>query len=58
MAHKVLIQVTLDDSWDEYFQEDRPNVTVDPKLFIEDLFPTELRIYGVDRINFVEVKED
>ena len=56
MAHKVLIQVTLDDSWDEYFQEDRPNLDVDPKLFIEDLFPSERRMDGIETITFVEVK--
>ena len=50
----ILVEVQLDDSWDDYFEPDKSELSVDPKLLIEDLFPFERRMDGVTNIKYVE----
>lgn len=52
----ILVEVELDDSWDDYFEPDKSELSVDPKLLIEDLFPFERRMDGVTNIKYVESK--
>lgn len=51
---RILVEVELDDSWDDYFEPDKAELSVDPKLLIEDLFPFERRMDGVTNIKYVE----
>ena len=53
---RILVEVELDDSWDDYFEPDKSELSVDPKLLIEDLFPFERRMDGVTNIKYVESK--
>lgn len=53
---RILVEVELDDSWDDYFEPDKSELSVDPKLLVEDLFPFERRMDGVTNIKYVESK--
>ena len=52
----ILVEVELDDGWDDYFELDKSELSVDPKLLIEDLFPFEQRMDGVTNIKYVVSK--
>ena len=53
---QILVEVELDDSWNDYFEPDKAELSVDPKLLIEDLFPFERRMDGVTNIKFKYVE--
>ena len=43
---EILVKIKLDDTWNEYHD-------TDPKLFMEDLFPPEKRMDGVESVELV-----
>lgn len=46
---KVLVEIVLDQTWDEYNE-------VDKELFIEDLFPINERKDGISKISIIEIE--
>ena len=53
MKHKILLEVTVNEDWNEYV-----NGSMNPELIAEDLFPIEARKEGVLNVKVLGVKPE